>query len=76
MDTRGARLGHGGGYYDRALARLEHPVPVIAVVHGSELLDADTDPIPVADHDHRVHVVVTPEGVRRLPPGGSGEGVP
>lgn len=76
VDTRGARLGHGGGYYDRSLARLEHPVPVIAVVHGSELLDADVDPVPVTDHDLRVHIVVTPEGTRRLPPGGSGEGVP
>jgi 5-formyltetrahydrofolate cyclo-ligase len=67
VDTLGTRLGQGGGYYDRALPGLDPAVPVIALIHADEFLDASSDPLPRQDHDHRVTVVVTPTGTHRLP---------
>nr|WP_240896068.1 5-formyltetrahydrofolate cyclo-ligase [Kineococcus siccus] len=60
VDTAGRRLGQGGGSYDRALARVPHRVPVVAVVHDEELLDAAVAPLPVLPHDRSVQAVVTP----------------
>lgn len=60
-DVHGHRLGRGAGYYDRALAGLD--VPVVAVVHADELLDA----VPVEPHDVPVRLVATPLGVHRVP---------
>ncbi len=56
VDLTGARLGQGGGSYDRALARAAPAALVVALVHRDELLD---DPVPVADHDRPVDAVVT-----------------
>ena len=39
VDSRGNRLGRGGGSYDRALARVGPRVPVIALLNDGELLD-------------------------------------
>ena len=44
VDTTGARLGQGGGWYDRALEHIRPGVPVIALVFPEELYDADTPP--------------------------------
>lgn len=63
VDRSGTRLGHGGGYYDRALAHLRE-APVIAVVHPDELLAAGT--LPREEHDLPVDAVVTAEGVTDL----------
>ncbi|WP_328295137.1 5-formyltetrahydrofolate cyclo-ligase [Kineococcus sp. NBC_00420] len=60
VDTAGRRLGQGGGSYDRALARVPARVPVLAVVHDDELLDAAVSPLPVLPHDRLVQAVVTP----------------
>lgn len=60
VDTAGRRLGQGGGSYDRALARVPARVPVLAVVHDDELLDAAVNPLPVLPHDRLVQAVVTP----------------
>ncbi|MFB9378532.1 5-formyltetrahydrofolate cyclo-ligase [Kineococcus gynurae] len=60
VDTTGARLGQGGGSYDRALARVPHRVPVMALVHDEELQDAAVSPLPVEVHDRRVQAVATP----------------
>jgi len=57
----GTRLGHGGGSYDRALARTE--ALVIALVHDDELVEA----LPHDPHDRAVHVAVTPTRTVRLP---------
>jgi 5-formyltetrahydrofolate cyclo-ligase len=54
----GARLGRGGGYYDRALRHVRHGAAVVAVVFDDELLDE----LPVEAHDRRVTAVVTPSG--------------
>ena len=60
VDTAGRRLGQGGGSYDRALRRVPARVPVLAVVHDEELLDAAITPLPSLPHDRLVHAVVTP----------------
>jgi 5-formyltetrahydrofolate cyclo-ligase len=60
VDTAGRRLGQGGGSYDRALRRVPARVPVAAVVHDEELLDAAVSPLPALPHDQLVQAVVTP----------------
>lgn len=57
----GARLGRGGGSYDRALARVRPGTPIWAAVYDSEVVEA----LPVDDHDQRVHAVLTP--IRLIP---------
>lgn len=67
VDLAGGRLGQGGGYYDRLLARLavtEHRVLTVAVVHDDEVLAADT--IPREPHDQLVAAVLTPTRFLRV----------
>ncbi|MEV4433968.1 5-formyltetrahydrofolate cyclo-ligase [Streptomyces sp. NPDC049555] len=65
VDERGLRLGRGGGSYDRVLARLERagadPARVV-LLYDDEVVAQ----VPVEPHDHPVHAVVTPGGVRRF----------
>ena len=50
VDPSGARLGRGGGSYDRALPRVPAGVPVLALLHDpSEVLPVGV--IAVEDHD-------------------------
>jgi 5-formyltetrahydrofolate cyclo-ligase len=64
VDRSGNRLGRGGGYYDRALARVGEQVPVIALIYDTELLDA----VPVEPHDQAVRAIARPgHGVTWLP---------
>jgi 5-formyltetrahydrofolate cyclo-ligase len=67
VDTRGMRLGQGGGWYDRSLKRARPGVPVVAMVFPEEIYDAAERPLPVEEHDMPVHVVATPEGWQALP---------
>lgn len=56
--AQGARLGQGGGHYDRWLA--DHPdVPAIGLAWDIQLVDA----LPVEAHDHPLAAVVTPTRV-------------
>ncbi len=66
VDTLGRRLGHGAGYYDRALALAGPAVPVVALVHEDEVLDAAVEPVPVDSHDIPVHMVATPRRCLRV----------
>ena len=51
----GSRLGHGGGYYDRYLAR--HPaVRPVALAFDNQILDS----LPTESHDRAMDLVVTP----------------
>ncbi len=68
VDTLGNRLGQGAGYYDRALVVVPTTVPVIAMVHEGELLDAAVEPVPSGPHDVGVDAVLTPQRCLRLPP--------
>ncbi|WP_370419664.1 5-formyltetrahydrofolate cyclo-ligase [Streptomyces sp. QH1-20] len=65
VDGRGMRLGRGGGSYDRVLARLERAgaTPARVVLLYDEEVVAR---VPEEPHDHPVHAVVTPGGVRRF----------
>jgi 5-formyltetrahydrofolate cyclo-ligase len=67
VDTLGTRLGQGGGYYDGALPRLDPGVPVFAVVHDEEVLDAAVEALPAAPHDVPVDGALTPLRCLRLP---------
>lgn len=68
VDTSGARLGQGGGWYDRALEHARPGTPVIAMVFAEEVYDAGTRPLPRQPHDRVVDAVATPEGWRWLRP--------
>lgn len=58
----GTRLGHGGGCYDRALARVPVGTFVCVVLNSEEVLDA----VPRDDHDRAVGAVATELGVTSL----------
>jgi 5-formyltetrahydrofolate cyclo-ligase len=52
----GARLGRGGGSYDRALARVLPGTPIWAAVYDSEIVEA----LPADGHDQLVDAAITP----------------
>lgn len=62
VDTSGARLGQGGGWYDRVLAHASPRTPVVAMVFAEEVYDAALRPLPHEPHDHRVDIIATPAG--------------
>ncbi len=59
-DVTGARLGRGGGSYDRALAQVRPGIAVVALLADDAELRGD---VPVAEHDRRVTAVATPTAV-------------
>ncbi|MGO1480609.1 MAG: 5-formyltetrahydrofolate cyclo-ligase [Brachybacterium sp.] len=61
VDRSGTRIGHGAGYYDRALTSVPPGCSVLAVVHPEELLDAGA--LPRAPHDAPVPEVLTSDGL-------------
>ena len=70
VDVRGWRLGRGGGYYDRLLARLPRAAAngagspqAWAVVYDDEVLEE----VPHEDHDVAVSAALTPSALRLLP---------
>jgi 5-formyltetrahydrofolate cyclo-ligase len=65
VDTRGMRLGRGGGSYDRVLARLERAGAgprLVVLLYDTEVVAH----VPAEAHDKPVHAVVTPSGTRRF----------
>lgn len=63
VDPHGARLGQGGGCYDRALPRRRPGAPVHVILHPGETLTTD---LPTEPHDQRVDGVVTAHGAARI----------
>ena len=62
VSAEGARLGQGGGCYDRALPRITAGTPVAVVLYDDEVgLAVPSDP-----HDVRVGFALTASGVRAL----------
>jgi 5-formyltetrahydrofolate cyclo-ligase len=57
------RLGYGGGFYDRTLARLRRAGPVRAI--GFAFAGQELPAIPAEASDQRLDAVVTELGVRR-----------
>lgn len=66
VDSRGVRLGRGGGSYDRVLARLlaagSRPTLVV-LLYAHEVVES----VPREPHDHLVDAAITPNGVFRFP---------
>lgn len=58
--SKGVRLGYGGGYYDRFLAKTK---AFKAVICREKLVRED---IPAEDHDVEMDAVVSEAGVRRI----------
>lgn len=63
FDRRGARLGYGGGHFDRLIARVRAggPAAVVAVAFDVQVVDL----VPVGAHDQLVDVLVTESGTLR-----------
>ena len=62
FDARGYRLGYGGGFYDRTLAKLRATGPVLALGFA---FDAQELPeVPIDAYDQRLDGIVTETGVR------------
>jgi 5-formyltetrahydrofolate cyclo-ligase len=59
VDPHGARLGQGGGCYDRALRHRDVGAPVVTLLHEGEQSETD---LPVEPHDTRVDGYVTTSG--------------
>ena len=59
FDARGARLGQGGGYYDRTFAARPYVTRIGFAYAGQEV-----DDLPVEAHDIRLHGVLTETGYR------------
>lgn len=55
FDETGNRIGYGGGFYDRLLAQLQKPVPIIAPTYEEQVIDA----VPADPHDKKVSIIVT-----------------
>lgn len=60
FDASGSRLGYGGGFYDRTLARLRRIKPVVAV--GLAYDELKVDAVPIESYDERLDWVLTPSG--------------
>ena len=64
VDLAGTRLGHGKGYYDRALTHVRPETRVLTLVHETELFDAGT--LPREPHDVFIPEVLTESGLVAL----------
>lgn len=62
VSSDGTRLGRGGGYYDRALARVGPAILTVGVVYDDEFVAE----LPSKPHDVPVRAVATPSGFHRL----------
>lgn len=58
----GARLGYGGGYYDRFLAQRRAGAVIIGLAYDLQVVPR----IPMDKHDVRVNIIVTPTRVIRV----------
>lgn len=61
-DIAGVRLGYGGGYYDRYLARFPQVVKMVVVFQECFVQES----LPKEDHDQLMDFVVTENGVLSL----------
>ena len=59
FDRRGARTGHGKGYYDKLLQHARRNTPLVALAFECQLFDE----IPMADHDIFMDKIITEDHV-------------
>lgn len=64
FDRSGARLGRGGGFYDRLLSARRTDAEAVGVTVSGRVVDA----VPMEAHDQRVDWIATEEGVIRCSP--------
>lgn len=62
FDKHGTRLGYGGGYYDRTLARMKKRPRLIGLAYSAQELEH----IPRDAHDVPLDAIVTEAGVRHF----------
>lgn len=60
FDMAGYRLGYGGGFYDRTLARLRALKPIVSI--GIAYDEQRVDAVPRLDYDERLDWILTPSG--------------
>ena len=61
FDSKGHRLGYGGGFYDRTIALLK--VPAIGIAYSGQ----ETGTLPAEEHDVKLDAVMTEKGLTRFP---------
>ena len=59
FDRKGHRIGYGGGYYDRLLARTPREVFRLGLAYGRQLVEE----IPAEPHDEKLDLVITENGL-------------
>ncbi|WP_245822698.1 5-formyltetrahydrofolate cyclo-ligase [Brachybacterium avium] len=64
VDRSRTRIGHGAGYYDRALRTLPEGARIVAVINPDELLAKDS--LPCEGHDVPIPTVLTADGLVSL----------
>jgi len=64
FDDRGYRIGYGGGFYDRTLAKLRAAGPVTAV--GVAFAEQQIERVPYEPHDEPLDWMLTPDGAFRV----------
>jgi len=66
FDSRGQRLGMGGGFYDRTLAQLaaNHNASIIGLAHSCQQVAQ----VPVEPWDQPLHAIITPAHYYRFQP--------
>ena len=64
FDRSGARLGYGGGYYDRTLSALRRDRPITAI--GIAFAAQEWESLPCDPHDQRLDFIVTEQGVLEI----------
>lgn len=64
FDLRGGRLGYGGGFYDRFLAREAPQALRIGLAFALQVVAGE---LPLAEHDQRLDYLVTEEQVYAFP---------
>ncbi|RMD95229.1 MAG: 5-formyltetrahydrofolate cyclo-ligase [Alphaproteobacteria bacterium] len=70
FDRRGGRLGYGGGFYDRTLARLRAADPATLAI-GFAFAAQEADELPLEPTDEPLDLIVTEREVIALAPRGA-----
>jgi 5-formyltetrahydrofolate cyclo-ligase len=63
FDSKGYRLGYGGGFYDRTLEQLRAKKPIVAI--GVAYAAQEVDSVPHDRHDQALDYVLTEKGFHK-----------
>ncbi len=63
FDTRGGRLGMGGGFYDSMLENVDTNTIKMGLAYDFQVQNS----VPMDDNDQRMHCLVTESGMMRFP---------